>query len=338
MRPQRCSSGRSHAFGCGLLVAAATALAMTVLPCAHAVAAPPPVSVLLTEGRINEAMAALAPRVRDRSSDAEAWNLSCRCQSASGNFAAAIALCENAVALAGDNAQYHLWLARAYAKAAPSASWLGAVSLALRARHEFERAVELDPRDAVARSDLAEYYIEAPAVVGGSLREAEAQADAVAAIDPARAHSLRGRIADARKDDAAARSEYEAAAREAPRNPTAWYELGDWLRRHGEEEGERRALEHLLDAGVVDTDGSRFDAAQMLVDTGGDAGLAEKILRKALEAPPLEDRPAFRLHVLLGSLLEHQGDRDGAVHEYRTALAMASEFGPAAQALARLGA
>jgi tetratricopeptide (TPR) repeat protein len=49
-----------------------------------------------------------------------------------------------------------------------------------------------------------------------------------------------------------------------------------------------------------------------------------------------EDAPAFQAHYLLGSILEKQGDRQGAVEEYRAALALAREFDSARQALERL--
>jgi len=49
-----------------------------------------------------------------------------------------------------------------------------------------------------------------------------------------------------------------------------------------------------------------------------------------------EDGPVFQAHYLLGQLLEKQGDRQAAAEEYRAALALASQFRPAKDALARV--
>ena len=44
-----------------------------------------------------------------------------------------------------------------------------ATGLASKARQNFERAVQLDPQNREALSDLFEYYLEAPGFLGGGL-------------------------------------------------------------------------------------------------------------------------------------------------------------------------
>ena len=73
-------------------------------------------------------------------------------------------------------------------------------------REHFENAVALAPRDYALRHDLEAFYLEVPAVLGGSSRKARAQADAFAAIDSARAVLLRAELAIAAKDFDTARS------------------------------------------------------------------------------------------------------------------------------------
>jgi len=46
-------------------------------------------------------------------------------------------------------------------------SFFSAAGLAKKVRASFERAVELDGSNVQARSDLAEFYMEAPGVMGG---------------------------------------------------------------------------------------------------------------------------------------------------------------------------
>ncbi len=59
-----------------------------------------------------------------------------------------------------------------------------------RRRAEFERAVQLDPTNVPARVDLAQYYTEAPAIMGGGLDKARQQAEQVAKYDLAKAHLI----------------------------------------------------------------------------------------------------------------------------------------------------
>ena len=73
-----------------------------------------------------------------------------------------------------------------------------AASLAGKVREEFD-AVRLDPNNVDARSDLGEFYLEAPGIVGGGRDKAEAQAKALAPLDAAKAHYLNGRLAEKRR-------------------------------------------------------------------------------------------------------------------------------------------
>ena len=63
---------------------------------------------------------------------------------------------------------------------------------------------------------------------------------------------------------------------------------------------------------------------------------AIELLNRYLAAGPVEAAPAFKAHYLLGMLLEKQGDKAGAVREYRASLALARNFGNAQQALNRV--
>ena len=121
-----------------------------------------------------------------------------------GDWDQGISACEKAVALAPSNSRYHMWLGRVYGEKADAANFLSAASLAGKVRNEFEAAVRLDPNNVDARSDLGEFYLEAPGIVGGGRDKAEAQIQALAALDPAKADYLKGRLAEKKKDLGAA--------------------------------------------------------------------------------------------------------------------------------------
>src|SRR5215469_16149863 len=103
------------------------------------VADPAPVQ-LLSLGRMNEAINVLSNR-----SDPESLNLLSRAYYAMERWDDAVKWGERAVAVQPGDADYHLWLARAYGRKAGDSKPLAAAGLARKARNEFERAVQLDP-------------------------------------------------------------------------------------------------------------------------------------------------------------------------------------------------
>src|SRR5260221_7649112 len=140
---------------------------------------------LLAEGRVDEAIVLLQSRIKSAPSDSESYNLLCRAYFMLGNWDPGIAACEKAVSLSPDNGEYHSWLGRIYGEKADPSSFFTAARLAGKVRNEFEAAVRLNANSVDARADLADFYLEAPGIVGGGKDKAEAQAQAIAATKPA---------------------------------------------------------------------------------------------------------------------------------------------------------
>src|SRR5262245_56841894 len=67
---------------------------------------------------------------------------------------------EKAVALSPDSSVYHHWLGKAYGRRAETSNPFSAPMLASKARQQFEKAVQLDGRNAEAINDLFSYYLE----------------------------------------------------------------------------------------------------------------------------------------------------------------------------------
>src|SRR3954447_20505464 len=120
---------------------------------------------LIADGRVDEAIASLHGQISASPNDAMAHNLLCRAYFSLGDWDRGVSDCEKAVTLAPDNSQFHLWLGRIYGEKADKASFLTAAGLARRVAREFEAAVHLNPRNVDARTDLAEFYLEAPGIV-----------------------------------------------------------------------------------------------------------------------------------------------------------------------------
>jgi len=116
-----------------------------------------------------------------------------------GKIDAAIAEFKAAVAAQPDSSIAHLWLGRALGRKIEKAGPLKAVRMVGDVRREFEQAVALDPNNVEARSDLLEFYLGAPRSFGGGIDKAEAQADAIAKLDPAMGQHARALIEEKAK-------------------------------------------------------------------------------------------------------------------------------------------
>jgi tetratricopeptide (TPR) repeat protein len=290
---------------------------------------------LLTTGRVDQAIRTLDQQIHTAPT-AEAYNLLCRARFELGAWDAGIPACEKAASLAPDNSLYHLWLGRIYGEKADHAGFLSAAGLAKKVHVEFERAVELAPDSWEARTDLAEFYLEAPGIVGGGKDKARAQAALIAPLNPAMSHWVIGRIAEKNKDNAAAEREYRAAIDASNGGARAWVNLAGFYRHTNRLEDMDQAL-RTMESSPVDRPAALVDGAGMLLRTEHDYPLAIRLVRRYIASPnTVEEAPVFRAHVLLGELLEKQGDRPAAAEEYRVALAMAHGYRQAQEGLKRV--
>ena len=289
---------------------------------------------LLNSGRVDEAIHILDAQVKASPSDAEANNLLCRAHFMLGEWDAAISACERAVSLKPQSSPYHLWLGRAYGEKADRASFMTAAGLAKKVRTSFERAVELDPKNSAARTDLGEFYTEAPGIVGGGKDKAHQQAEALLAFDPARGHWLLARIDEKNKDAAAAERQYREAIAASHSGARAWLDLANFFFYAHRFEDMDQAI-RTLESSPVDHAESIMNAAGILLRANRDYPTAIRLLHKYLAAP-VEEGPAFKAHAQLGELLEKQGDRKGAAGEYRAALALAHNYPLARDGLKRV--
>ncbi len=201
-------------FASRLLLAAGAAFLL--LPHAGALTAEARASVQadMRTGKADDALQTLHAAIAKEPGDAEAHALLCRVFYSEERWDDAVSACQQAVALAPDNSDDHLWLGRAYGEKADRisrASFVAAFNLGKKVRAEFETAVRLDPGNVAALADLGEFYTEAPSIIGGGLGKAEAVAVKLDSRDRARAEVLRAGIARERKDFAAAEQHYRAA-------------------------------------------------------------------------------------------------------------------------------
>jgi tetratricopeptide (TPR) repeat protein len=290
---------------------------------------------LVSAGRPDQAIQTLEQQIRS-APNADAYNLLCRAYFELSDWDLAISACEKAVGLSPNNGLYHLWLGRAYGEKADHVGFVKAAGLAGKVRAQFEQAVALSPNSWEARTDLAEFYVEAPGVVGGGKDKARAQAEQLAAINPAMEHWVRARIAEKDKDEAAAEREYRAAIDASHGGVRAWLNLAGFYR-HANRLGDMEQALQNLETRPLDHPAALVDGASLLLRSNRNFPLATRLLRRYLSSSnTVEEAPAFKAHSMLGELLEKQGDRGAAAEQYRTALSMASSYRPAEDGLKRV--
>jgi tetratricopeptide (TPR) repeat protein len=287
---------------------------------------------LLQQGRVDEATASLRQILAAQPDDAQAHQLLCRIYYAQELADQAIHECELAVSSAPASSDNQMWLGQAYGLKASHASPFTALGLAIKVRVAFERAVQLDPENIHAMNDLGEFYVAAPALIGGGLDKAQALAARMQPHFPSQAHRLLALIAEKKKQNTIAEAEFSSAVA-AGKTPEAYIDLGHFYQRHNQPD----KMVDALQAGIT-TDRRRgpslVDAASILTDAHRSPELAETLLRAYLSSSAkTDDAPAFKVHVQLGELLAQRGDSAAAHREYAAALALASNYAPARKAM-----
>jgi tetratricopeptide (TPR) repeat protein len=288
----------------------------------------------LQEGRVGNAATMLHSTLAANPTDATAHQLLCRVYYAQDQPDEAIHQCELAAsakdvpsAQASDN---HMWLGRAYGMKARHAGAIAGFALARKVQASFARAVELDPSNVHALSDLGEYDVAAPFIVGGGNDKAVALAARMMPRFPAAAHRLLALLADSIGDLAAAEAEFKRAVA-VQGSPEAWIDLARFYQAHNRPDDALAAVKSGLAAdrnhGPV-----LVDAATILTDAQRAPDLAERCLRDYLASHAKSDEaPAFKVHLQLSRLLAARGDRKDATHELEAATALAPDFRPSAR-------
>lgn len=286
----------------------------------------------LQAGEADKALALLASSPVPGQDTALTHNLICRVRFALGQWEAAASECQQAVRLDAQSSDYHLWYARALGERAASASFLTAFSLAKQSRSEFEESVRLDPQNAAALADLGDFYSQAPGVVGGGVDKARQIASQLDKVEPAKAHHLRGQIAEQQKDYETAEREFKQAIAVSNHPALELTAVASFYARRKRYPEMESAIQTVLNAAPHDKYAAiaLYDGAGVLITAKQNAAVAAKLLGDYLASPnKTEEGPAFVAHLRLARVRAKLGDTVAAGRERSAALALASEYRPA---------
>jgi len=210
-----------------------------------------------------------------------------------GQYKQAVADLEKAVGQDRLNSDYYDWLGRAYGRIAEGSSFLSALGYAKKTVRAFERAVELGPSNLEALSDVFEYYLQAPGMVGGGLDKAEDIAKRFAGLNAAEYRWARARLAEKRKDFETAEREFRAAFATAPNEVGRALDLATFLSSRGRY-SESDTLFRAAEDNYPRSPKVLYARAAAYIQSKRKLGQAEALLDRYLELQTTPEDPSRR--------------------------------------------
>jgi len=334
----------------------------------------PAAQSLIENGHWKRARDLVEAEYKAHPNDAHATYLLARVRHEFGNLDEAVKLAEAAVRLDPKSSAFHRELGEAYADQAGRVSMFKQLGLARKCRAEFEAALAIAPNDPDNLFDQAQYFEEAPGVVGGDKKKAARFANDLMKIDAARGYLALAYLARKEKEDGKLEGLYQKAVESNPRNYEARINLAAY---YLPAEHSNPALAEQHSKAALDLNPDRIDAyrvlaaalvlgkhyedaaklvaraeaaipddlsplvytARAMLRDGADLSKAEACLKKYLDQTnePEVGAPLIAgAHWSLGLVYEKEGRKADARSELETALRLRPDFEPARRDLKRL--
>src|SRR5215813_2330289 len=252
---------------------------LTLFACGAYSDVPPEARALFASGDYPRAIEVLNRAAAAAPSDAAVQHLLARSYFESEQFDRAIAAGEKSVSLEPRNSQYHELLGRAYGEKAGRSGWFSALSLAKKARKEFDAAVEIDERNFSAMQALIEFDCSAPGIAGGGEDKARPEIQKLSSMDAAEGRYAAGNCRRQKKDFAAADAEFQKALELHPKSADLVYDIGDYYMKREQADGLAVAIKEGERAGAGDPRGVFFRAVILALQKEKPAESA-KLLRE----------------------------------------------------------
>jgi len=222
--------------------------------------------------------------------DGAVWALTGRDYYMQADYKKAADALEKAVAAEPNNAEYVLWLGRAYGRRAETSSPLMAMVHAGKARQQFEKAVQLNPHYLEALNDLFEYYLEAPAFLGGGLDKAQRLAGEIAKVDSAEGHWAQARLAEKQKEYGSAEEQLRSAIALAPQQVGRFIDLAKFLARQGRFQESDQSIAN-AEKIAPDSPKLMYAKADLYIKSKRNLGVAKDLLKRYLSSSLTPDDP-----------------------------------------------
>jgi len=270
---------------------------------------------LFDAGKYREAKSVFEPALKTNARDAAAAFYLGRIAMEERQNDRAADYFETATTLDPKNSTFYLWLGRAYGREAESANVLRQPGLARKAKSAWERSIELDPDNLDARSDLIQYYTQAPGFLGGSTAKALEQAEEIRKRNALRGYLELGALYEREKRFADAEQAYLGAAKETSDRHVGEYRLGVFYQNTGAYEKAFELFESMIAANPSEV-GALFQIGKTGALSGQRLVRATEALEAYLQTTPGRNDPSLAAaHWRLGMVHEKRQDRQRAKTE-----------------------
>jgi tetratricopeptide (TPR) repeat protein len=149
---------------------------------------------LFNEGKLKDAKSIFEKELDEDDNNAEAHLYMGRIFLRLNNHDDAVDHCEKAAEQDENNADYHFWLGNAYGMKAQNSNVFKQAWLARKVIKEFEKAVEIDSTHLAGHIGCANFYLQAPSIMGGGMDKARESAEKVSRLNKVQGVLLKARI------------------------------------------------------------------------------------------------------------------------------------------------
>lgn len=181
---------------------------------------------LLKQEKYSEAQQLLEKTLKTRQNNAELYYLLGKTELMLNHTDVAEKHLNKAIELDELNSEYYILKGNIYTQKIQSVTAFEKLVWANKSLSSYQKAVAVNPNDVKARIHLANYYIQAPAIAGGSIKKANEQATETLNLDKEQGHLLFAQIYSYEKNYDLALESYKKALAANAKNPETYYEIG----------------------------------------------------------------------------------------------------------------
>jgi tetratricopeptide (TPR) repeat protein len=224
---------------------------------------------------------------------------------------------EEAIEINSKKAEYHTWYGNTLGTLAADANLFKQAMLGPKMKSAWERAVELDKNAVDPRESLIQYYLQAPAIAGGSVDKAIEIANEIIKLKPAAGHLQLGNIYYKEKKFPEAEKEFIAMANADPAYASG---LSSFYINRKQYDKAFAIFEDQLKKNPEDMM-AIYQIGKTSALSGQKLDRGEACLRKYLSYQPKKNEPSHAgANMRLAQIMEKAGKKSEAKRLYETAL------------------
>jgi len=230
-------------------------------------------------------------------------------------------------------AEYYTWYGNSLGMIAGDANFLKQAMLAPKMKEAWETAVALDPKAIEPRSSLISYYMQAPAIAGGSVDKALEVASEILKLKPAEGHRQLGNIYLREKRTVEAEREFIAMAKA---DPTYVQSLANYYLNQKQYDKAFAIFEEAVKKNPEDMQAT-YQIGKTSALSGQKLDRGETCLRKYLTYTPKQNEPSHAgANMRLAQIKEKQGKKSEAKVLYELAIKADATLKEAKEGLERV--